>query len=86
MSGTKKKKYRVKITPERLKTIRAYWKLLEEYQSELDMRIVQLEVGMAKDTKIKGIEFIRDEMCGGGWIGVGNINRTMGLLQGEELE
>jgi hypothetical protein len=44
------------------------------------------EKWMRKETGIKDLEFIKDEMCGGEWIGIGNVARTCRLYQREELE
>jgi len=41
---------------------------------------------MSKETGIVDLEFIQDSMFGGEWVGVGNVDRTMSLLQGETLE
>jgi len=45
-----------------------------------------IEKNMAEDSGIKDMEFIKDEMCGGEWVGIGNVSRTMALLQREDLE
>jgi len=80
------KKYKVIPTKEQINIMKLYWKM---FQAEYDIfwgRVGELEKGMAKKTGIKDIEFIKDDMCSGEWIGIGNASRTLRLLQREDLE
>ena len=80
------KKYKIKPTAKQLEIIKLYWKMLCAEQDKLWLRIGELERKMSKETGIKDLEFIQDSMFGGEWVGVGNVDRTMGLLQREDLE
>ena len=80
------KKYKIKPTAKQLEIIKLYWKMLCAEQDKLWMRIGELERAMSKETGIVDLEFIQDSMFGGEWIGVGNVDRTMMLLQREDLE
>ncbi len=62
------------------------WK---QFMSDYDVLwrlLTSTEKWMEKETGIKGIEFIKDNMFCGDWIGIGNVDRTMRLYQREELE
>ena len=80
------KKYKLKPTKAQIKVMKHYW---AELQKALDRHwgeISAIEQHMAAYTGIKDIEFIKDEMFGGEWIGIGNISRTMQLFQQDKLE
>ena len=80
------KQYKIKPTKKQLEVIKLYWKMLKAEQDKLWLRIGELERAMSKKTGIVDLEFIQDSMFGGEWVGVGNVDRTMSLLQGETLE
>jgi len=80
------KQYKIKPTKKQLEVIKLYWKMLKAEQDKLWLRIGELERAMSKETGIVDLEFIQDSMFGGEWVGVGNVDRTMSLLQGETLE
>jgi len=67
----------IKPTKKQLIIIKQYWKKLQELESKFLMRVRTLEAEMEKDTKIKNIEFFS---CDGGYVGVGNADRTMDLI------
>lgn len=80
------KKYKVVLTKKQINIIKLYWKM---FQAEYDIfwgKMGELEKGMSKKTGIKDLEFIKDDMFGGEWIGIGNASRTLKLYQREELE
>ena len=54
----------------------------DEFWSHVQM----IEKNIREDSGIKDVEFIKDQMFGGEWIGIGNVSRTMALLQREDLE
>jgi len=81
-----KRKYKIKPTEKQLGIIKLYWKMLCAEQDKLWLRIGELERAMSKETGIVDLEFIQDSMFGGEWIGVGNADRTMMLLQRKDLE
>ena len=80
------KKYKIKPTRKQLKVMRECWAQLKLDETAYYDTVRSNEVWMEKETGIKGIEFVRDEMMGGEWVGVGNGDRTMRLVQNKELE
>lgn len=76
------KTYKIKPTKKQLKTIKHYWRLLELLEDMFCIRLNRLEKDMEKDTGIKGIEFFRND---GEYVGVGNWQRTMKLIQEDKL-
>jgi len=80
------KKYKVIPTKEQLDILKLYWKMFKAEEDIFWGKLGELEKGMAKKTGIKDLEFIKDEMMGGEWIGIGNVSRTMKLYQERELE
>jgi hypothetical protein len=71
------KKYKVVPTEKQLATIKQHWKKLQEIESEFHEKLMGLEISMEAATGIKGIEFFS---CDGGYVGVGNTERTMELV------
>jgi len=70
----------MKIVPNKkqLSIIKKYWKVYLEIESERFFRIFDLEKTISKETGIKDIEFFfSDNEC----VGVGNVDRTMKLIQ-----
>jgi len=74
----KKKVYKVKPTKKQMRVIVEYWKQMCAMQNRFYRGIGQLETIMEKDTGIKDIEFI---MCDNCYIGIGNADRSMKLIQ-----
>jgi len=74
-----------KITPTKtqIAILKLYWDMFQAEQSLFYGRIGELEKAMSKKTGIKDIEFFQ---CDGDWVGIGNAERTMKLIQREELE
>ena len=62
------------------------WEQLKKHEDEFWKQVIATEAWLFNETGIKDIEFIKDEMCGGEWVGIGNSSRTMRLYQREELE
>ncbi len=79
------KKYKVIPTKEQLKIIKEGWKRFRFIQDNAFEQMGRIEKNMSKETGIKGLQLLHDEMCMG-WYGIGNVSRTMPLLQREELE
>lgn len=74
------KNYKIKPTKKQLRIMKAYW---EKFQIEQDVfwgRMSELEKEMSRETGIKGLEFFHDQSCTG-WVGIGNADRTIKLLQ-----
>ena len=70
--------YTIFPTKKQLKIIKRYWNDLQHVDSVFSKVINQLEVAMEKETGIKGIEFF---MCDNEYVGIGNADRTMRLIQ-----
>jgi len=79
----KKKKFKIKITKRQLKIIKGAWLWLNMEQSSFYDKIRFIEEKLAEVTGIKDIEFF---MADGEYVGVGNISRTMKLIDGEDLK
>ena len=80
---TLKKKYSIKITPELKAKLKQWWAVYRLIEDDYWEQINETEKKMAKDTKIKDIEFFHSE---GSCVGIGNTLRTMELIQKDELE
>ncbi len=80
-----KKKYTVIPTKKQLAIMKEGWKRFQEIQNTYHRLIFRLEAKLSKETGIKDLEFFHDSMCAG-WAGIGNVSRTLKLLQREELE
>jgi len=78
-----KRKYKIKPTDKQLEIIKLYWKMFTAEEAKFYARVGKLERKMSKKTGIKDLEFFQAD---GDWCGVGNADRTMGLLQREDLE
>lgn len=78
-----KKKYPITPTKKQLKILKEGWKSL---QTEVDkfyrmVRIIEEDVELRSG--IDGVEFF---MCDNSYVGIGNVSRTMKLIQQEALE
>ena len=78
-----KKKYSIKPTEKQLNLMKLYWAMLQTELSMFYSRVGQLEKDMSDDTKIDGLEFFQSD---NDFVGVGNYDRTLKLIQREELE
>jgi hypothetical protein len=65
--------------------MKLYWDMFKAEESLFWAKIGQLEKEMSKKTGIEDLEFYHDEMCLG-WVGIGNVSRTMKLFQRNNLE
>ena len=72
-----REKYKIKPTKEQMKFIRSCWKELQRVEDLFFETVALLESQMELETGIKGIEFFRVD---GEYVGVGNIDRTIALL------
>ncbi len=71
-----------KFTKKEIKKLKIYWKELSRIQDEFHFHVELLEMAMQHDLNIDDLEFIFID----GYCGIGNINRTIKLLNEEELE
>jgi hypothetical protein len=78
-----KEKYPIKPTEKQLKIMKLYWAMLQTELSLFYGKVGQLERDMYKDTKIQGLEFFQ---CDNEFVGIGDYDRTMRLLQRTELD
>ena len=74
----KKHEYTVKPTNKQIEIMQEHWlKMQKEYNKFHDMvRIIEKE--MERKTGIKGIEFF---MCDNDYVGIGNADRKMKVIQ-----
>jgi len=77
------KKYNIKPTKKQLKIMKLYWEKLQELESEFFGQVGELEEQLSHEINIKDIEFFS---CDGAYVGIGNVERTMKLIQREKLE
>ena len=80
-----KKIYPIKPSKTQLNVFKEGWKRFNKDYDVFWGLISATEKWMSKKTGIKGVEFFKDNMCGD-WCGIGNADRTMALIQREELE
>jgi len=78
-----KKKYPIKPTEKQLNLIKLYWAMLQTELSLFSSKAGQLEKDMSDATKIDDLEFFSVDSE---FVGVGNYDRTLKLIQREELE
>ena len=82
---TKPHKYPIKKTKKLITQLKPYWKEVQELYDDFFEKVNDLEIKMQKDKKI-GIDDIEFFWVDGDYVGIGNIGRTMRLIQREELE
>jgi hypothetical protein len=80
---TKRKQYVYKLTPALIKRLKPYWVTFCLIEDEYWESVGELEKKMTKELKIPDIEIFHSD---GGAVGIGNVPRTMELIQREELE
>jgi len=78
-----KKKYSIKPTEKQLNLMKLYWAMLQTELSLFYSRVGKLERDMSDATLIDGLEFFQVD---NDFVGVGNYDRTLKLIQREELE
>jgi len=78
-----KKKYSVKPTEKQLNIMKLYWSMLQTELSLFYGKVGQLERDMSDATMIDSLEFFQVD---NDFVGVGNYDRTLKLIQREELE
>lgn len=77
------KKSKIKKTKKLIKQLKPFWEDLQNKQKEFNKWVYSLEKVMEHRTGIKGVEFF---MCDNEYVGIGNLERTMQLIQARELE
>jgi len=77
------KHYTVKPTKKQLEIMKQYWEKFNLEQSIFWNKTQEIQEAMSKETGIDNLEFFT---CDGEWCGIGNVPRTMKLIQSDELE
>lgn len=78
-----KKKYPIKLTEKQLAAMKLYWAILQAEITLFYGKVGQLEREMSDAAKIDDLEFFQ---CDNDFVGIGNYDRTLKLIQREELE
>jgi len=79
----KMKKYQIQITKELINKLKPFWKKYETISNKYWDGITKLEMKMSKEMGIEEMEFFFvDNECAG----IGNVARTMKLIQREKLQ
>ena len=78
----KPKHYTVKPTKTQLKILKHYWERMVGEHNYFLQYVSNLEEEMSMKTGIKGLEFFLSD---GYYAGIGNIDRTMPLIQEDKL-
>ncbi len=78
-----RKKGEIKVTKKLLKQLKPFWRKLQKIRDDYNIKAVRLEERMAKKTGIENIEFFS---CDNDVVGIGNVERTLRLIQDTELE
>jgi hypothetical protein len=78
-----KKQYPIHPTKKQLEVMKHYWTILQIELSLYYAKVGKLERDMSKDVGIGDLWFFQ---CDNDFVGIGNIDRTMELIQREELE
>lgn len=76
-------KYKIKISPQQLLKLKQWWSIYKMIEDDFWGQIKETEKKMAKDLKIKDIEFF---FCDNECAGIGNTSKTLKLMQRDELE
>lgn len=79
----KNKTYTLKPTKKQLKVMKEFWNLLKEREEKFLDDVYNLEQEMQLVSGIEDLEFFK---CDGDYVGIGNVDRTMNLIQQEDLE
>lgn len=77
------KKYKIKKSPELIKKLVPFWKLLRDIEGLTNEMIDVLEKKMEREVGIKDIWFFR---CMGEYCGIGTHRGNMELIHDVELE
>lgn len=75
-------KKKIKPTKKQKAMMKAYWSQLMDDQAVFHSLARNMEKLMSHDVGIKGMEFFKVD---GEYVGIGNSDRTMGLIHGEDL-
>ncbi len=78
-----KNKYKINPTKKKIAIMKLYWDMFQVEQLYLWSRIGDLEKEMSKKTGLEGLEFFQ---CDNDWVGIGDSDRYMRLIHGEELK
>lgn len=78
-----KKKYSIRPTKKQLEVFKLYWAMLQSELTLFYAKVGELENEMSVISEIDGLNFFQVD---NDFVGIGNYERTMKLIQKEELE
>lgn len=78
-----RKRYKTKKTKKLIAQLKPYWKAYRKLSGEFHRKVYALEKQMSKEMGVKNMQFF---MCDNEVVGIGNLNRTMDLVHGRDLE
>ena len=76
-------KHKIIPTKKQLAIMSLYWKMMQAEYDTFFAKVGDLEREMSKKTKIKDLEFFQ---CDNEFVGIGQYDRKMALIQREKLE
>jgi len=82
---TKKATLRILVTKRQMKILKEGWKQLQKDEDDFYGLVLATEKWMSKETGIKDLEFFMSP-DDGSYCGIGNEDRSMGLIQRDKLE
>ena len=77
-----KKKYK-KVTKKQLAVLKEGWAMWQRELNGCYKYLTEIEAWMSKTSGIEGVEFF---MCDNEYVGIGNVSRSIKLIQREKLE
>jgi hypothetical protein len=80
MENKMKKKYPIKPTKKQLETMKLFWAMLEQEEKLFYAKVRELERNMSERVGIENMEFFQ---CDNFFVGIGNYDRTMKLIDTE---
>jgi hypothetical protein len=78
-----KKKYPIRPTEEQLEIMKHFWAMLQQEETLFYAKVGELERNMSERIGIENLEFFQ---CDNDFVGIGDYDRKMKLIQREELE
>lgn len=71
-----------KLSNKQIEKLKPYWRELKFLEDNYFQQIAKIEERMSKELDIEDLEFFYCD----GWAGIGNISRTIKLINSEILE
>lgn len=79
----KNKTNTLKPTKKQLEIMKLYWAMLHQEEVHFQARVFEMERSLSNATGLEDLEFFK---CDGDYVGIGNVERTIPLIQAKELE